>query len=115
MIRRLLPASLALFLAACGASGAPASAGPVSGGGGGGGSALPAGVTLPPGAVPTTSVPATIDSCTLLSDDEIKLATGEGVSERKPNGVDRLVIAGLRGCSTLRRGPHAHDCHAAAN
>ena len=90
MIRRLLPASLALFLAACGASGAPASAGPVSGGGGGGGSGLPAGVTLPPGAVPTTSVPAAIDSCTLLSDDEIKLATGEGVSERKPSTLTQV-------------------------
>jgi len=93
MIRRLLPASLALLLAACGASGAPSAAGPTSGGGGGGGggaSGLPAGVTLPPGAIPTTDVPATIDSCTLLSDEDIKAATSEGVTERKPSTLTQV-------------------------
>ena len=89
MIRRLLPASLALLVAACGASGAPSAASPTSAGGGGA-SGVPAGATLPPGAIPTTDVPATIDSCTLLSDDDIKLATGEGVTERKPSTLTQV-------------------------
>ena len=104
MIRRLLFATLALVLAACGASGGPAAAGPATGGpssgagaGANGGSAtggvsptLPGGATLPPGAVPTTDVPATIDSCTVLSDEDIKLATNEGVTERKPSTLTQI-------------------------
>ncbi len=90
MIRRLLPASLTLIVAACGASGTPASAGPISGAGGTTAGSPAPGVTLPPGAIPTTSVPATVDSCTLLSDEEIKAATDEGVSDRKPSTLTQV-------------------------
>jgi hypothetical protein len=89
-LRPLLPATLVLVLAACGGTPNASPSGPVgasSSGGALGGADRP---SLPPGAVPTTSVPATIDSCKLLSDDEIKLATGEGVVRRKASTLTQI-------------------------
>ena len=109
MIRRLLLATLALVLAACGASGGPATAGPATGGARPAPApartaAAPPAVSAPrcrvaqhcpPGAVPTTDVPATIDSCTVLSDEDIKLATNEGVTERKPSTLTRITFSSV--------------------
>jgi hypothetical protein len=88
--RSLLPATLALVLAACGGTPNASPSRPGGANPSGGTAAGTDRASLPPGAVPTTSVPATIDSCTLLSDDEVKLATGEGVAERKASTLTQV-------------------------
>ena len=80
----LLSGSLALVITACGSS-TPSAGAPVGGGAGAG-----AGAGASHAAATGAAVPAAIDSCAVLSDEEIEAGTREKVTSRKASTLTQV-------------------------